>query len=155
MFTLPWGQNRYPEDYKFYNFGRGLLALHHHEFSFSSTCADVERKIFENWPILGSFCPFPKTPGGQGPWNSKFLFPFTYKCYKPNLVEIGLAVLEKKLKMFKSLSPTDDGRKRIAIGHLSDSGDLKTIFVINTTKAKVLMPCLIFLKFKEITVKNH
>jgi hypothetical protein len=37
MFALPWGQNCYPEDYKFYNFGRGLLALHHHVFSFSST----------------------------------------------------------------------------------------------------------------------
>jgi hypothetical protein len=36
-------------------------------------------------------------------------------------------VPEKKLKMFKSLQTTyDDGRKRIAIGHLSDSGDLKT-----------------------------
>jgi hypothetical protein len=48
MFALPWGQNRYPEDFKFYNFGRGYLALHHHAFSFSSTCAVVE-KIFENW----------------------------------------------------------------------------------------------------------
>jgi hypothetical protein len=30
--------------------------------------------------------------------------------------------------MFKSLRTTDDdGRKRIAIGHLSDSGDLKQV----------------------------
>jgi hypothetical protein len=48
MFALPWGQNYYPDDYKFHNFGRGLLALHHHAFSFSSTCAVVEKKIFEN-----------------------------------------------------------------------------------------------------------
>jgi hypothetical protein len=59
MFALPWGQNRYPKDYKFHNFGRGFLALHHNAFSFSSTRAVVE-KIFENWPILGSFCPTPK-----------------------------------------------------------------------------------------------
>jgi hypothetical protein len=38
MFALPWGQNHYPKDYKFHNFGRGLFALHHHAFSFSSTC---------------------------------------------------------------------------------------------------------------------
>jgi hypothetical protein len=66
MFALPWGQNRYPEDYKFHNFGRGLLARHRHAFNFSSTCAVVE-KIFENWSILGSFCPARKAPGGLGP----------------------------------------------------------------------------------------
>jgi hypothetical protein len=66
MFALPWGQNRYPEDYKFHNFGRSLLALHHHGFSFSST-REVVKKIFENWSILGSVCPAPKAPGGQGP----------------------------------------------------------------------------------------
>jgi hypothetical protein len=53
MFALPWGQNRYPEDYKFHNFGRSLLALYDHAFSFSSTCAVVEKKIFENWSIKG------------------------------------------------------------------------------------------------------
>jgi hypothetical protein len=59
MFALPWGQNRYPEDSKFHNFGRSHLVLHHHAFSFSSTCVVVE-KIFENWSPLGSFCPAPK-----------------------------------------------------------------------------------------------
>jgi hypothetical protein len=29
--------------------------------------AVVEKKIFENWSILGSFCPAPKAPEGQGP----------------------------------------------------------------------------------------
>jgi hypothetical protein len=45
----------------------------------------------------------------------------------PNLVEIGSAVPEKKLKMFKNLGRMYDGRKRIAIGHLSDSGELKKL----------------------------
>jgi hypothetical protein len=67
MFALPWGQNRYPEDYKFHTFRRGFFALHHHAFSFSSTCVALEKKIFENWSILGSFCFAPKAPGGQGP----------------------------------------------------------------------------------------
>jgi hypothetical protein len=91
--TLPWGQNRYPEDYKFHNFSRGLPSLHHHAFSFSSTCAVVE-KIFENWSILGSFYPTLKAPRRQGLWNSKFSFPFTHK---PNLVEIGSVVPQKKV----------------------------------------------------------
>jgi hypothetical protein len=63
MFALPWEQYRYPEDYEFHNFGSGLLALHHHAFSFSSICEVVEKKIFENWSIMGSFCPSPKAPG--------------------------------------------------------------------------------------------
>jgi hypothetical protein len=66
MFALPWGQNCYPGDYKIHNFGRGLLALHHHAFSFTSTCVVVEKKIFENWSILGSLCPAPKGPKGAG-----------------------------------------------------------------------------------------
>jgi hypothetical protein len=65
MFALPWGQNRYPEDYKFHIFGRGFLALHHHAFSFSSTFAVAEKKIFENWSILGSFAPPPRPQGGR------------------------------------------------------------------------------------------
>jgi hypothetical protein len=59
------GQNLYPSDNEKQNFGRGLPALHHHAFSFSSTCAVVEKKIFENWSHLRSFCPALKAPGGQ------------------------------------------------------------------------------------------
>jgi hypothetical protein len=59
----PWGQNRYPEDYKFHNFGRNLPALHHNAFSFFSTYAVIEKRIFENWSILGSFCSAPKGTG--------------------------------------------------------------------------------------------
>ena len=39
--------------------------------------------------------------------------------YTPNLVKISPVVLDKKMLTH------DDGRKPIAIGHLSDSGDLR------------------------------
>lgn len=45
-----------------------------------------------------------------------------------NLVEIGLVVEGKKLKMFKRIHPTNDnGQKQIAISHLSDSVDLQIL----------------------------
>lgn len=44
-----------------------------------------------------------------------------------NLVEIGSLVPEKQPKMFNILQPTnDDGQKQIAMGHLGDSGELKS-----------------------------
>ena len=44
----------------------------------------------------------------------------SHRCFVPKLVEIGAAVSEKKLKMFKCEHTThDDGQKRMAIGHLS------------------------------------
>lgn len=44
------------------------------------------------------------------------------------MVEINSVVPEKKLKMLKSRRTTyDDGQKQIAIGHQSDSGDLKKV----------------------------
>jgi hypothetical protein len=108
MFVVPWWQNCYPEDYKFHNFGRGPLTLHHHAFNFSCTCLAVQ-KIFENWSILSIFCPACKAPGAQGPWNSQFLFPFTHRCYKPNLVEIGSTVPEEAKNVQKC---TNDVRRR-------------------------------------------
>jgi hypothetical protein len=64
----------------------------------------VEKMIFENWSIFGSFCPAPKAPRGQGSWNSQFLlFPFTHRCFMPNLKRIGLVVIKKKL-MFNCLA---------------------------------------------------
>ena len=53
-------------------------------------------------------------------WGHKFTFLFFFPniCCIPNLVKIGPVVSEEK--MF-----TDDGRQPIAIGHLSDTGDLK------------------------------
>ena len=48
-----------------------------------------------------------------------------------NLVKIGPAVLEKKMLTDDGRrTPHDDGRQPIAIGHLSDSGDLKNILLI-------------------------
>ena len=58
--TPPWGQNPYPGDHQIYKNGRGLPALHHHAFSFSQACVVVNKKIFENWSLLGSFCPRPQ-----------------------------------------------------------------------------------------------
>ena len=43
-----------------------------------------------------------------------------------NLVKIGPVVHENMLTM-----TDDDGRQPIAIGHLSDSGDLKMCLIIN------------------------
>ena len=50
---------------KFTIFGKGFPALHHYAFGFSQTCAVVKKKIFENWSLLGRFCPTPKAPGVQ------------------------------------------------------------------------------------------
>jgi hypothetical protein len=86
--TPPGGQNRYPEDYKFHNSGRGLPALHHHAFSFLHI-SGCRVEDFENWSIVGSICPAPKAPWGAGTMKFTILFPFTHRCYKPTLVEIG------------------------------------------------------------------
>jgi hypothetical protein len=48
------------------------------------------------------FLPRPQGPRGAGIVKFKiFMFPFTHRCFVPKLVEIGAAVSEKKLKMFK------------------------------------------------------
>ena len=49
----------------------------------------------------------------------KFLVSLPYRCYISNLVKIGPVVLEKKMLTH------DNWRQPIAIGHLSDSGDLQ------------------------------
>ena len=71
----------------------------------------------------------PKLPplwmGGHEIYNFLSLYP-TCRCYTPNLVKIGSVVLEKKMLMDDGQwTMHDEGRKPIAIGHLSDSGDLK------------------------------
>lgn len=44
-----------------------------------------------------------------------------------NLVEIGSLVPKNQPKMFNILQPTNDDRqKQIAMGHLGDSGELKS-----------------------------
>ena len=97
---LPWGQNPYPGDHQIHNFGKGIPALHHYAFGFSQTCAVVKKKIFENWSLLGSFCPTPKAPGVQETWNLQFMCPLPQICFIPNLKRIGQVVIKKKLKMF-------------------------------------------------------
>ena len=85
----------------------GLPGLHNYAFSFSSTCAKVEKKIFE---ICSNVCNFDPTP--RAPWVKKssslqFRFPLhvPQKCFTPSLKRIG----------------------HVAIGHLSDSGGLKLL----------------------------
>ena len=39
------------------------------------------------------------------------LFPFTQGCFVQSLVEIGLVVLEKKMKMWKVYDNNDDGQR--------------------------------------------
>ena len=60
------------------------------------------------------------SPWRGGPCNSQCLVSWTYRCYILNLVKIGPVILEKKMLT------DDDGRQPIAIGHLSDSGELKS-----------------------------
>ena len=57
----------------------------------------------------------------SSPWVGviQFLLSIPYRCYISNLTKIGPVVLEKMLT-------DDDGRQPIALGHLCDSGDLKT-----------------------------
>lgn len=64
---------------------------------------------------------YPSGPRGQMPLFSQFYSKFTYRCNMQNLVEIGSLVPENILQ------PTDDdGQKQIAMGHLGDSGELKS-----------------------------
>ena len=50
-----------------------------------------------------------------------FFVPFPYKCYIPNLVKIGPLVIEKKTHLAQRQTKNQN-----SIGHLSDSGDLKS-----------------------------
>ena len=59
-------------------------------------------------------------------WNLQLHVFLPYICYIPNLVIFGTVVLEKKMLTDDAQRTTDDdGRQPIAIGHPSDSGDLK------------------------------
>jgi hypothetical protein len=42
-----------------------LYITMHSVFPLHSTCAIVEKKVFENWSILGSFCPAPRPQGDR------------------------------------------------------------------------------------------
>ena len=107
-----------------HNFGKGLSALHQYAFGFSQTCV-VVKKIFENWSFWGSFCPIPKAPGVQETWNLQFKCPLSQRCFMPNLKRIGLVGYQEEVKNVHLLTDDarrttyDDGRRPIAIGHLS------------------------------------
>ena len=51
--------------------------------------------------------------GGHEFYNS-------YSCYIPNLDKLGPVVIEKNMLTHDARRTMDDGRKRMAIGHLSE-----------------------------------
>ena len=67
----------------------------------------------------------------------KFLVSLAYRCYIPNLVKIGSAVLEKMLTHDGRWSTDDDGRQHIAIGHPNDTCDLKTLLEIQNSEVGI------------------
>ena len=108
-------------------------AIHHRVFhqyytlNLSEPCPWVKKKVFQEMLQFYTFPPKITSPWGRGSWNLQFLVSLPYGCYMPNLVKIGPVVLEKKMLTDEEPRTThDDGRQPIAIGHLSDSGDLKT-----------------------------
>ena len=64
-------------------------------------------------------------PLGGGPWNLQFVVFLPHRYYISNLVKILPTVLEKIMLPDDARRTSEDGRKPIATGHLSDSGDLK------------------------------
>ena len=64
-----------------------------------------------------------------------------YRCCIPNMIKIGPVDLEKKMLMDDAHTLHDDGRQPISIGHLSDSGDLKTLIVAEHTLSKCWTHC--------------
>ena len=67
------------------------------------------------------------SPLMDGSGNLQFLVSLPYRCYIPNLVKFGPVVSEEEMLMHDARRTTHhDGCQPIAIGHLSDSGDLKT-----------------------------
>ena len=121
--TTPHHRNPCTRGHEIYNFGRGFLAHHYYIFSLSARCTGV-KKIFKQIQQFYTFYPQITSPLGGGSWNLQFLVSLPYRCYISNLVNIGPVVLEKKMLTH------DDGRQPIAIGHLSDSGDLKNNFIL-------------------------
>ena len=119
--ATPHHRNPCPRGHEIYNFGRGFLAHHYYIFSLSAICTGVKKKIFKEIQQFYTFYPKITSPLGGGSWNLQFFVSLPYRWYISNLVKIGPVVLEKKMLT------NDDGRQPIAIGHLSDSGDLKKI----------------------------
>ena len=105
--------------------GRCFLGHHYYTLILSETCPRIEKKIFFKIHQFDTFNPKISSRLGGGSWNLQFLVSLPYRCYIPNLVKIGSVVLQKKMLMDDGwLTMDNHGRQPIAIGHLSDSGDL-------------------------------
>ena len=118
-------RNPCPRGHEIYNFGRGFLAHHYYIFSLYARCTGVKSKIFLKIQQFYTFYPKITYPLDGGSWNLQFLVFLPYRCYILNLVKIGPVVLED---VNSRRTSHDDGRQPIAIGHLSDSGDLKNMY---------------------------
>ena len=107
-----------PRGHEIYNFGRPFLGHHYYILGLSDKCLGVGKKIYKEVQQFYTSHPnITSSLGGES--DLQFLVSLPYKYYTPNLVKIGQEVLEKKMS-------TLDGRQPIAIGHLSDTGDLKS-----------------------------
>ena len=69
---------------------------------------------------------------GGGRKIHNFFVSLPYRCFISYLVQIGPLVLEKMNGGRLTSQTHDDGRQLIAIGHLSDSGDLNTTHIAKT-----------------------
>ena len=90
-------------------------------------CPGVE-KILKEIERFYTIHPKIISPSDRESWNWQFLVSLTYRYHRTNfkLVKIGSVGLEKKMSLDDRCLTTDNVRcKTIAIGHLSDSGDLK------------------------------
>ena len=89
---------------------------------------------------------------GRGLWNLPFLAALPYWCCISNLVKKGSVVIEKKMLTDDARRTMhDDGSQPIAIGHLSDSGDLITYTFSEANRNKVGSKW----KLNKITHKNY
>ena len=80
-----------------------------------------------------NFTLFTPRDGGEGSWNLQFLVSLPYKCYKfgkdwPNRSWV------EDVNRCKRQKSHQDGLKLIAIGLLSDSGNLKILGILFTIK---------------------
>ena len=142
-------KNPCPGGHDIYNFGRPFFCHHYYTLSLSDLCGGVEKKVLKKimhfhyiwliWQyiIFTLFTPkFPLFGVGWGSWHLQFLVSLTYRCYMLNLVKIGPVVICQKMLTDDGRNTTHDARrtthvdrhKPIAIGNLSDSGDLNNLW---------------------------
>lgn len=113
--------------HEFHSFGIGLLMfmyLCNHAPSFFSLQEWKQRERFLNmWSILHIY---PCHPWVERSQLSQFRLILIQRCYKTNVVIIGLVVSKKTFEISDRAQPThDDGRRPNTTCHLIDSGYLK------------------------------